>query len=53
MLGVKIPVGCEVVRNSGCGLAKYIGHDGIQRHIANRKSVLKEVFSLLFIEVNL
>lgn len=44
MLWVKILVGCEVVRNGSCGLAKHIGHDGIQRHIADGKSVLKAVF---------
>ena len=44
MLGVKILVGCEVIRNSGCGFAKHIGHDGIQRHIADGKGILKAVF---------
>ena len=48
MLGVKILVGCEVVRNSGCGLAKHIGHDGIKRHIADSKSILKTVFLTAF-----
>lgn len=48
MLGVKIFVGCEAVRNSDCGLAKHIGHDGIQRHIADSKSVLKAVFLAAF-----
>ena len=44
MLGVKILAGCEVVRNSGCGLAKHIGHDGIQSHIADGEGILKTVF---------
>ena len=44
MLGIKIFVGCEVVRNSGCGLAKHIGHDGIKCHIVDGKSVLETVF---------
>ena len=48
MLGVKILVGCEVVRNRSCGLAKHIGHDGIKRHIADGKSVLKAVFLAAF-----
>ena len=48
MLGVKILIGCEVVRNCGCGLAKHVGHDGIQRHIADGKSVLKAVFLAAF-----
>ena len=48
MPGIKILVGCEVVRNRGCGLAKHIGHDGIKRHIADGKSVLKAVFLAAF-----
>ena len=35
-------------RNCGCGLAKHIGHDGIKRHIADGKSVLKAVFLAAF-----
>ena len=42
--GVKILVGYEVVRNRGCGLAKHIRHDGIQRHIADGEGILKAVF---------
>ena len=48
MLGVKILVGCEVVRNRSCGLAKHIGHDGIKRYIADGKSILKTVFLAAF-----
>ena len=53
MLGIKILIGCKVVRNSGCGLAKHIRHDGIKRHIADGEGILETVFSLLFIEVSL
>lgn len=48
MLCVKILIGCEVVRDGGCGLAKHIRHDGIQRHVADGERVLEAVFLTAF-----
>lgn len=44
MFCVKGLVGCQVIRNSGCGFAKHIRHDRVQRDVANSESVLKPVF---------
>lgn len=44
MVRVKGFVGCEVIRNGGCGFAKHIRHNGIQSHIANGERILKVVF---------
>ena len=43
MLRVKRFVGCEVIRNGGCGFAKHIGHNRIQCHVADGKRILKAV----------
>ena len=44
MLRVERFVGCQVIRDGGCGFAEHIGHDGVERDIADGKSVLKSVF---------
>lgn len=44
MLRVERYVGCQVIRDGGCGFAEHIGHDGVERDIADGKSVLKTVF---------
>lgn len=43
MLRGKGFAGCEVIGNGSCGLTKYIGHNGIQSHIADGKRILKTV----------
>ena len=43
VLSVKFHIGCKVVCNGSCRLAEHIGHNGIQCHIADRKSVLETV----------
>lgn len=44
MLRVKILVECEVISDSGCGLAKHIWRNGSKSHIADGKSILETVF---------
>ena len=44
MLRVEGFVGCQVIRDGGCGFAKHVRHDGVERDIADGKSVLKAVF---------
>lgn len=44
MLRVEGFVGCQVIRDGGCGFAKHIRHDGVESNIADGKSVLKSVF---------
>lgn len=46
--GVKILIGCEEIRNSGCGLAKHIRYDGIHRHVADGKRIWEAVFLATF-----
>ena len=41
-------VGCKVIRNGSCGLSEHIGHNRIQCHIADSKSILKSVFLATF-----
>ena len=48
MLGGKGFVGCEVIRNCSCGFAKHVGHNRIQRHIADCERILKTVFLAAF-----
>ncbi len=48
MLGIKILIGCKVVRDSGRGLAKHIRHDGIKRHIADGEGILETVLLTAF-----
>ena len=48
MLWVKILIGCQVIRDSGRGLAKHIRHDGIKRHIADGEGILETVLLTAF-----
>ena len=48
MLYVKNLVECQVIRNSGGGFAEHIRHNGIKRHIANSKGILKTVLLTVF-----
>ena len=48
MFRVKGSVGCEVIRNGGCGFAKHIGHNAIQCHIADSKCILETIFLAAF-----
>lgn len=48
MVRVKGFIGCEVIRNGGCGFAKHIGHNGIQCHIADGKGILEAVLLAAF-----
>lgn len=48
MLYVKNLVECQVIRDSGGGFAEHIRHNGIKRHIANSKGILKTVLLTVF-----
>jgi len=48
MLSVKILIGCQVIRDSSCGLPKHIRHDGFKSHIADGKCILGAVFLTAF-----
>ena len=48
MLWVKILIGCQVIRDSGRGLAKHIRHDGIKRHIADSEGILETILLAAF-----
>ena len=48
MLHVKGLVGCKVIRNCSCGFTKHIGHNRVQRDIADSKSILKPIFLAAF-----
>lgn len=48
MLRIKGLVGCEVIRNCGCGFTKHIGHNRIQCYIADCERILKAIFLTAF-----
>lgn len=48
MFRIKGFVGCEVIRDGGCGFTKHIRHDRIQSYIADCERILKAVFLTAF-----
>ena len=48
MCRIKDFVGCQVIRDGGCGFSEHIGHNGVESHIAYGESILKTVLYAAF-----
>ena len=48
MCWIKDFVGCQVIRDGGCGFFEHIEHNGVQSHIAYGESILKTVLFAAF-----